>query len=111
MRFLALCLLNSCLFWEPIRSFKEPIDDTIEDAQPTCTDEIMNGEETGTDCGGGCAACPVEPPDDDLSRMTVDGLRHGEARAASPRLFISPGRLALSVAKLRCRKEGRVDRG
>jgi hypothetical protein len=32
---------------------------------PTCTDGIMNGDETGVDCGGSCAPCDtaVTPPD------------------------------------------------
>jgi hypothetical protein len=31
---------------------------------PTCSDGIQNGTETGVDCGGSCAACPVgnSPP-------------------------------------------------
>lgn len=28
--------------------------------QPTCDDGIMNGDETGVDCGGSCNACPME---------------------------------------------------
>lgn len=28
--------------------------------QPTCDDGIMNGDETGVDCGGSCSACPME---------------------------------------------------
>ncbi len=28
---------------------------------PTCTDGIMNGTETGVDCGGTCPACPQPP--------------------------------------------------
>lgn len=30
-------------------------------AAPTCTDGTQNGDETGVDCGGSCAACPVFP--------------------------------------------------
>ncbi len=32
-------------------------------SQPTCTDGIMNGTETGIDCGGcdGCPPCPINP--------------------------------------------------
>src|SRR5262245_9250483 len=26
---------------------------------PTCTDRLLNGNETGVDCGGSCPACPV----------------------------------------------------
>ena len=28
-------------------------------AAPTCSDGIQNGDETGVDCGGSCAPCPV----------------------------------------------------
>jgi len=28
---------------------------------PTCNDGIMNGDETGVDCGGSCAACSTTP--------------------------------------------------
>lgn len=28
---------------------------------PSCNDGILNGDETGIDCGGSCAACPGEP--------------------------------------------------
>ena len=30
-------------------------------ADPTCTDGIQNGDETGVDCGGSCNACPADP--------------------------------------------------
>ncbi len=29
---------------------------------PTCDDRISNGDETGTDCGGPCAPCPIGEP-------------------------------------------------
>jgi cysteine-rich repeat protein len=29
---------------------------------PTCTDQKMNGDELGTDCGGSCFECPSPPP-------------------------------------------------
>ena len=29
------------------------------DTMPTCTDGVQNGDETGVDCGGSCAPCPV----------------------------------------------------
>ncbi len=38
---------------------------------PTCSDGIQNGTETGVDCGGTCAACPVEPTCD-------DGIQNGD---------------------------------
>ncbi|MEM9143649.1 MAG: DUF4856 domain-containing protein [Bacteroidota bacterium] len=41
------------------------------DAVATCEDGIMNGNETGVDCGGDCAACEVEPTCD-------DGIQNGE---------------------------------
>lgn len=36
--------------------------------EPTCTDGIQNGDETGVDCGGSCAACPT----------CTDGIMNGE---------------------------------
>jgi hypothetical protein len=30
-------------------------------ANPTCTDFVQNGDETGVDCGGACPACPTGP--------------------------------------------------
>lgn len=38
------------------------------DPTPTCTDGIQNGDETGVDCGGDCAACPT----------CDDGIQNGE---------------------------------
>lgn len=42
-------------------------DDTpvITIAEPTCSDGLLNGDETGLDCGGSCAPCEtaVTPPD------------------------------------------------
>lgn len=29
---------------------------------PACDDRILNGDETGTDCGGSCAPCPIGSP-------------------------------------------------
>lgn len=31
-------------------------------AEPTCSDGIKNGDETGVDCGGSCPPCEVPPP-------------------------------------------------
>lgn len=39
-------------------------------AGPSCYDGVVNGDETGVDCGGSCAACPV-PPEDDTTMRTV----------------------------------------
>jgi len=40
-------------------------------AEPTCTDGIQNGNETGIDCGGpDCPACPAEP-------SCTDGIQNG----------------------------------
>ncbi|NJB71133.1 molybdopterin-binding protein [Saonia flava] len=36
-----------------------------DDGGPTCNDQIMNGTETGVDCGGSCTACTAEPTCDD----------------------------------------------
>ena len=32
-------------------------DDSIPTNDPTCTDGIQNGDETGVDCGGSCTPC------------------------------------------------------
>ncbi len=40
-------------------------------AEPTCTDGVQNGNETGVDCGGDCAACPPEP-------TCNDGVQNGD---------------------------------
>ncbi len=37
---------------------------------PTCTDGIQNGNETGIDCGGDCAPCQVDP-------TCTDGIQNG----------------------------------
>ena len=39
-----------------------------EEVDPTCTDGIQNGTETGIDCGGACAACPT----------CTDGIQNGD---------------------------------
>ncbi|NJL77415.1 MAG: T9SS type A sorting domain-containing protein [Saprospiraceae bacterium] len=39
-------------------------------SQPTCTDGIQNGTETGVDCGGSCPACPTQP-------TCTDGIQNG----------------------------------
>ncbi len=42
---------------------------------PTCDDGMMNGDETGVDCGGSCDPCDVEPPvGDDVPTMGEWGL-------------------------------------
>ncbi len=38
---------------------------------PTCTDGIMNGDETGIDCGGSCDPCVPEP-------TCTDGIMNGD---------------------------------
>ncbi len=38
---------------------------------PTCTDGIQNGDETGVDCGGSCAACTTTP-------TCTDGIQNGD---------------------------------
>ena len=43
-----------------------------EPVEPTCTDGIQNGQETGVDCGGpDCPSCPTEPTCD-------DGIQNGQ---------------------------------
>lgn len=53
-------------------------------AGPTCSDGIMNGDETGVDCGGAsCSPCPVPPttaPTAPPARATADVISiYGEA--------------------------------
>ncbi len=43
---------------------------TIEPDDPTCTDGIQNGDETGVDCGGSCEPCQVDP-------TCTDGIQNG----------------------------------
>ncbi len=38
---------------------------------PTCTDGIQNGDETGIDCGGSCDPCQVDP-------TCTDGIQNGD---------------------------------
>jgi len=41
-------------------------------SEPTCTDGIQNGQETGVDCGGpDCPTCPTEP-------TCTDGIQNGQ---------------------------------
>ncbi len=39
--------------------------------EPTCTDGIQNGDETGVDCGGSCDPCTVDP-------TCTDGIQNGD---------------------------------
>jgi hypothetical protein len=59
---------------------------------PTCTDGVQDGNETGVDCGGGCAGCP----DGALCCMSIDcatsqcnggicGVRPNGAACSAPR--------------------------
>ncbi len=41
---------------------------------PTCTDGMMNGDETGVDCGGSCEPCETPPPAEDVPTMGEWGL-------------------------------------
>jgi hypothetical protein len=52
-------------------------DDTVLEpiATATCTDGIKNGNETGVDCGGACAACETgNVVDEDLSGLLTEDL-------------------------------------
>lgn len=53
--------------------------------QPTCTDGIQNGTETGVDCGGSCPACPTEPTcNDGIQNGTETGIDCGGFCPACP---------------------------
>lgn len=47
------------------------------DPDPTCNDGIKNGDETGVDCGGSCPACPVDP-DEEICDNEVDDDDDGD---------------------------------
>ena len=53
------------------------VDRPPEVAGPSCTDRVLNGDETAIDCGGSCPACPVGStcvgPADCDSRMCMTG--------------------------------------
>ena len=51
-------------------------------ACPTCDDGVQNGNETGVDCGGDCAACPT--CDDGLQNGNETGVDCGGDCAACP---------------------------
>ena len=50
--------------------------------QPTCDDGIQNGDETGIDCGGSCAACAT--CDDGIQNGDETGIDCGGSCAACP---------------------------
>lgn len=45
-----------------------------EDPDPTCDDGVQNGTETGVDCGGVCSSCPIEP-------SCFDGIKNQDETA------------------------------
>jgi len=49
---------------------------------PTCEDGVLNGDETGVDCGGSCAACPT--CDDGVLNGDETGVDCGGSCAACP---------------------------
>ncbi|MGB2015141.1 MAG: M43 family zinc metalloprotease, partial [Flavobacteriales bacterium] len=50
--------------------------------EPTCDDGIQNGDETGIDCGGSCAACPT--CNDGIQNGDETGVDCGGSCAACP---------------------------
>ena len=52
--------------------------------EPTCTDGIQNGDETGVDCGGAnCPACPEPTCDDGIQNGDETGVDCGGSSCAS----------------------------
>src|SRR5215510_8335327 len=51
-------------------------------AEPTCSDSRENGDETGVDCGGECAACDTSECDDD-SDCDSNNCQAGSCRDAA----------------------------
>ena len=56
---------------EKVTFTKEKCSFVVNDADPTCTDGIQNGGETGVDCGGPCPACTTGP-------TCSDGIQNGD---------------------------------
>lgn len=57
----------------------------------TCTDDIMNGTETGVDCGGSCPACPsyqINPPN--LKNTAQSGCQGGTGFMCTRSMAFSP---------------------
>ena len=52
-------------------------------ADPTCTDGIQNGDETGIDCGGSCAPCAEPTCDDGVQNGDETGVDCGGANCPS----------------------------
>ncbi len=57
MPFILVSILASC----------SDDDDTMMEPMATCDDGLMNGDETGVDCGGSCTPCEVMGMDPDFS--------------------------------------------
>ena len=49
---------------------------------PTCSDNIMNGDETGVDCGGSCAPCPTATCSDNIMNGDETGVDCGGSSCA-----------------------------
>ncbi len=56
---------------EKVTFTKEKCSFVVNDADPTCTDGVQNGGETGVDCGGPCPACTTGP-------TCSDGIQNGD---------------------------------
>lgn len=52
-------------------------------ADPTCTDGIQNGDETGIDCGGSCAPCPEPTCNDGIQNGDETGVDCGGTSCAA----------------------------
>jgi glucose/arabinose dehydrogenase len=54
-----------------LQVFGDPNPSCSATTQPTCSDGIKNGSETGVDCGGSCPACPTGCADQALTRVSA----------------------------------------
>jgi hypothetical protein len=62
-----------------------PMDGTYTPPDPTCSDGIQNGDETGVDCGGSCPACEQPPTSNGtLLRAGTTPLRAGTTPITIP---------------------------
>lgn len=59
-----------------------------EPTEPTCSDNIQNGDETGVDCGGSCDPCPNTEPVVNVSTASGEELLVGGAGSSAEGLTL-----------------------
>lgn len=67
---------------------KKPVETTECVYQPTCEDGILNGGETGIDCGGPCRPCMVSSCFDEIQNQNETGIDcGGQCKACEVKVF------------------------